>query len=310
MRIHPFVLAAVAVLSAGCAARHPNPDPVVILTPTRPPAQDEQPREEEAIDIVGLPEPLRDFPEHNAPAEDRREMLLSAARALLPAPSGADLEGERLHVRGTAEERRRVRSMVELLRRPPDFLFTATVTFFSVRNPSKERPQVRRLSFDGSLCATLQAAAVLAGAPTLQSPRLSMHPGQRGHVRVGEDRAYVGEHEIRFDAQGNAAVDPVISVLRTGTAVSLRPIALSADGREALLHDLRVSLSGYGARTLDRVETSLGPVEVPRVATLRCRMDVPIVQGEAVLVGPLPPPDPEDSSFGLWLLVTCGPRND
>ena len=139
----------------------------------------------------------------------------------------------------------------------------------------------------------LHALRIKESGAVLQAPKLMVHNGQRAHMWVGTQRAYVSG----WQASGDAAT-PTVNQLLTGVVFDVRPI-VSANRRYITL-ELRPTFtellsldSSTSTQIVDDDDDVVDPdpdilttvTELPDVRITRVRTSVTIPDGGIILTG-------------------------
>ena len=132
----------------------------------------------------------------------------------------------------------------------------------------------------------LAAAREGKRATLIKTMRTSAHPGQRVHMRDGTGKSYIKDFDVQV-AAGVAALDPIPSVVSSGTVVDVRP-RLEPFGN-AITMELRITrfdVKSMPERAI-RVLRELFPASVMQGEIKKEKeKDSPSSQGTAVQAGP------------------------
>ena len=131
----------------------------------------------------------------------------------------------------------------------------------------------------------LAAAREGKRAALIKSMRTSAHPGQRVHMKDGSAKSYIRDFDIQV-AAGIAAVDPIPSVVNSGTLVDVRP-RLEPFGN-AITMELRITrfdVKSMPERTI-RVQRELFAASVVQVDVKKEKEKDAPSQGTSAQAGP------------------------
>ena len=128
-----------------------------------------------------------------------------------------------ISVRGTAEERRKARAVLDRLLPARDVQVLAEFTIVQ-RPQSGERVEVSLTVLDNESVAAVAAAARQAeGADILSAPSVLCLNGHRADISVMNQLSYVKDFDVEV-AEGRVIVDPVVAVIQEGLVLDVTPV--------------------------------------------------------------------------------------
>ncbi|MDP6424394.1 MAG: hypothetical protein QGG14_06600 [Planctomycetota bacterium] len=120
----------------------------------------------------------------------------------------------------------------------------------------------------------------------ISAPRLLVHNTARAHLAVNRQFSYIRDFNVEI-AQAAAVADPVVSVVRDGVILDVRPV-VAAD-RKYILMELRPTVATL-ALPIPTFTTSLGvgqpvSIQLPRLTLQKVRTTVVMPDGGTLLLG-------------------------
>ncbi len=143
--------------------------------------------------------------------------------------------------------------------------------------------------------AILRASQESRVARTLTAPRITASNGQRVHVSVITQRAYVQDYELVSGGTGNIVqevADPVVSTFQEGVILDVQPV-ISSDRKYVTL-DVRPTLASLLNGVISTVTVSLGSlqqaatlvdIDLPEITLQQAFTSVTVPDGGTVLLG-------------------------
>ncbi len=143
--------------------------------------------------------------------------------------------------------------------------------------------------------AILRATQETRVARTLTAPRVTASNGQRVHVSVITQRAYVQDYELVSGGTGlvvQEVADPVVSTFQEGVILDVQPV-ISSDRRYVTL-DVRPTLASLINGVISTVTVSLGSlqqaatqvdIDLPEITLQQAFTSVTVPDGGTVLLG-------------------------
>jgi len=130
------------------------------------------------------------------------------------------------------------------------------------------------------------------GLTVVTAPRLATYDGQRAHISILNQIAYVQDYEVEISNDVSVA-DPIIGTLNEGLVVDLRP-HVAADGK-AITLEISVTQAEVN-RPIPEIQVAAGPstvtLQVPEMHVRQMRSTVTLSVGHvAMLVGEGKTPD-------------------
>lgn len=151
--------------------------------------------------------------------------------------------------------------------------------------------------------AIIRAVRKRERATLLTAPRVTVHNTQRAHVSVLNEVAYISDFNTST-ATGIAVADPVVSIIRDGIVLDVRP-TVSADRRYITL-ELRPTLAIL-LRPIPTFTTSLGvgapvAIQTPQLSLQRIRTTVTVPDGGSFVIGGMRTMSETDVESGIPVL--------
>lgn len=151
--------------------------------------------------------------------------------------------------------------------------------------------------------AIIRAVRKRERATLLTAPRVTVHNTQRAHVSVLNEVAYISDFNTST-ATGIAVADPVVSIIRDGIVLDVRP-TVSADRRYITL-ELRPTLAIL-LRPIPTFTTSLGvgapvAIQTPQLSLQRIRTTVTVPDGGSFVIGGMRTMSETDVESGIPIL--------
>ncbi len=151
--------------------------------------------------------------------------------------------------------------------------------------------------------AIIRAVRKRERATLLTAPRITVHNTQRAHVSVLNEVAYISDFNTS-QATGIAVADPVVSIIRDGIVLDVRP-TVSADRRYITL-ELRPTLALL-LRPIPTFVTSLGvgspvAIQTPQLTLQRIRTTVTVPDGGSFVIGGMRTMSETDVESGIPIL--------
>ncbi len=151
--------------------------------------------------------------------------------------------------------------------------------------------------------AIIRAVRKRERATLLTAPRVTVHNTQRAHVSVLNEVAYISDFNTST-ATGIAVADPVVSIIRDGIVLDVRP-TVSADRRYITL-ELRPTLAIL-LRPIPTFTTSLGvgspvAIQTPNLSLQRIRTTVTVPDGGSFVIGGMRTMSETDVESGIPVL--------
>lgn len=143
--------------------------------------------------------------------------------------------------------------------------------------------------------AILRASQETRTARTLIAPRITASNGQRVHVSVITQRAYVQDYELVSGGTGLIVIevaDPVVSTFQEGVILDVQPV-ISSD-RKYITLDVRPTLASLINGIISTVTVSLGSrqqaatnvdIDLPEISLQQAFTSVTVPDGGTVLLG-------------------------
>jgi len=149
----------------------------------------------------------------------------------------------------------------------------------------------------------LRAVSKSERVELVTAPRITLYNTARGNLAVVNEVAYVQDFNVEI-AQGASIADPIVSVVRDGIVLDVRPV-VSADRRFITL-ELRPTIAQLH-RTIREVSTTLGSqnsvtIQLPEVNVQRVRTSIPMPDGGTVMLGGTKVSDKQDLRSGVPIL--------
>jgi type II secretory pathway component GspD/PulD (secretin)/tetratricopeptide (TPR) repeat protein len=149
----------------------------------------------------------------------------------------------------------------------------------------------------------LRAVSKSERVELVTAPRITLYNTARGNLAVVNEVAYVQDFNVEI-AQGASIADPIVSVVRDGIVLDVRPV-VSADRRFITL-ELRPTIAQLH-RPIREVSTTLGSqnsvtIQLPEVNVQRVRTSIPMPDGGTVMLGGTKVSDKQDLRSGVPIL--------
>jgi hypothetical protein len=186
----------------------------------------------------------------------------------------------RLYVRWTRSGIRRVHRILEELEQEAMRTVQLEVLLSPVHpgqeNPLADIPAAKPALSDRDVREVLEKARGKKCA--VERYTASALNGQRVLVREGAEARYISQYNLEIDA-GVSLSDPVLSVVHTGTFLSLRPV-LGVDPRRVTLNvAFSTTRHGKGGAKFLRKETPVGCMELPSIYYSSLRTTAAVASG-------------------------------
>lgn len=249
------------------------------------------------------------------PDPDEVEELLRAS-FLAGHPATLQFEGGFLQLETTAANHALARALIAELRAERLRCVQVEIAVYSLPTALQAELEAANVESGGRLSAAtlarLDAAVARGEGKLVDAALLSALAGQSVYFHRGLERSYVADLERSSGGTGQiveTVTDPVVSVLRTGLALEVRP-SFAAGGDELSL-DLRASRADLVS--MDRRATPYGSVDVPSLRVTTTRTTTRVALGGGVLVSAsrkaaLAPRPGEEGQAERSVLIVVRPR--
>jgi hypothetical protein len=195
-------------------------------------------------------------------------------------------------VRQTALNQARIRSVLGDLARSARRAVELEVGFYALPAALEDEVRAAALTNDGvltpELLGRLDAAVAKGGDSKLVGAAvLTSLGGERVFLHQGGEQAYVSDYERSSGGTGMTVAtvtDPIVSVLRTGVVVDVRPTIVD-EGGDAASPTVALDVRFARARplTLEKRDTPWGPLTTPQMTMDSVRTSARVPAGAGVL---------------------------